>query len=238
MARTKTAIASALYDRHDRWLREVLPAGGSIYTPGQQIWTDANLAEIEGELEAIVSWTSERVDVPHSPEGFVDHESTLATVGAVPRCLRSCDPHHCLLVNRSRVAGPFAQRDSPRALKLSWRCRAPRSARPRTGPTVPRRRYRPVAALSVRRTSDSTSPDRAPVPWVTGNDRHHQIRRRMLVHALHTSDELPDVAVEPFGPRVRRLRPGRGSLRVRSEVEVLQSVCHLVVFVSDSDVGE
>lgn len=37
---------SQIYDLHDEWLRNVLPSGGSLLTPGRQIWSTENLDEL------------------------------------------------------------------------------------------------------------------------------------------------------------------------------------------------
>ena len=46
MARETVAGADAIYALHVRWLGDVLVSGGSLFTPGAPVWTEANLDEL------------------------------------------------------------------------------------------------------------------------------------------------------------------------------------------------
>ena len=46
MARETVAGADAIYAFHVRWLGDVLVSGGSLFTPGAPVWTEANLDEL------------------------------------------------------------------------------------------------------------------------------------------------------------------------------------------------
>jgi MoxR-like ATPase len=112
MARHFDPENAPVYAYHDRWLRTVLAAGGSLFTPGRPIWTDEHLGEL-------VAHFIEQPDITKG-KSFLDklHGQLAGTSAEATQLMAELHAVHFLIIWNGAISRKVKQRDLEAI--LSW----------------------------------------------------------------------------------------------------------------------